>query len=257
MRVSNHTPAKLPGSHLHMTNLIVATLAGIISIVGGIYSLKATVFSSQAYGSLQGVVRDEKIAKPLLLAKVEITTPDGAVVNTVDTNQEGHYLVETIKAGNYLVKFSAPRHITQSETIKIEKNLTSTINVDLVPVEEPTKTVSADGIPQNFKSAAFPAPYPNGVAIPNAISAPVPNTAAQETPVIPQSYDSSVPSSPQIPHTHGRYPRHPRRDASANSYDTPAGTSQTQGSNLTQVGIQLLQDYLSKKSSEGPSSSSQ
>lgn len=78
--------AKNPTSHLHVMNLIVALMAGIISITGGVYSLKNNIFSGQSYGSLQGVVRDSRLAKPLWLAAVEVSTADGAVVNTATSD---------------------------------------------------------------------------------------------------------------------------------------------------------------------------
>ncbi len=137
---SPNTP-KPTGSPLHMMNLVVAMLAGIISIVGGTYTIKNNFFPTQSYGSLQGVIRDGKLAKPLWLASVEVSTTDGAVVNTATTDKEGHYSIDPVKTGSYEVKFSATLHRNQVKTVKIEKELTSTINVDLVPEKDPGDSV--------------------------------------------------------------------------------------------------------------------
>ena len=156
---------KSPTSHLHVMNLIVALLAGIISITGGIYSLKNNVFSGPAHGSLQGIVRDEKIAKPLLLATVEVSEADGAVVNTVNTDQDGFYQIASIKTGNYIVKFTAPRHHTQSKTVKVEKDLQSTINVDLLPEEESFKSIPSEFSRGNFIPVNAPTSTAQGLRI--------------------------------------------------------------------------------------------
>lgn len=233
---ANPSP-KSPTSHLHVINLVVALLAGVISITGGIYSLKNNIFSGPAHGSLQGIVRDEKIAKPLKLAAVEISDLAGAVVNTASTDDNGHYLIEALKTGNYVVKFTAPLHKVETKTIKIEKDLVSSINVDLFP-EAPQANLSpvesAASVRQNI-----PAPY-----VPSGVQTPVPAASSGYSRGA-QTPDLST-STPQNPGSR----RHPRRSYSGDSSGTSSGTSSTssQGDALAQAGTQLLQALISKKS---------
>ncbi len=262
---------KSPTSHLHVMNLVVALLAGIISITGGIYSLKNNVFSGPAIGSVQGIVRDERIAKPLKLASVEISAADGAVVNTATTDDDGHYLIESLKAGNYSVKFTATFHRVETKTVKIEKDVTSTISVDLVPEEQQMK--SALNIPENSVRQNIAAPYvASGVEAPlqtapsyapaqNASPAYVPAQVPAATQYgtaqgMPQDYSQASPS-PYGSQGPGYY-RHSRRYYSGSPAGNNSGVSQnaSQTSGLADVGAQLLQALVSKKSSNSTTTSS-
>jgi len=245
-------------------NLVVATLAGILSITGGIYSLKNNIFSGPVIGSLQGVVRDARIAKPLKLAAVEISGIDGAVVNTASTDDDGHYLIEALKTGNYVVKFTAAFHKPEAKTIRIEKDLASTINVDLVPDEEKMK--SSLSVPENSVRQNIPAAYvASGVQAPMQAAPPygstqnmppggysqAPMAAAPQygsTQGMPQDYSQASPS-PYGPQAQG-YRHHSRRYYSGAPADNTSGVSQnsTQNSGMADVGAQLLQALMSKKS---------
>jgi hypothetical protein len=243
---------KSPTSHLHVMNLVVALLAGIISITGGIYSLKNNIFSGPAYGSLQGIVLDEKIAKPLKLVSVEISGVDGAVVETTATDDEGHYLIEALKTGNYVVKFTAPLHKTETKTIRIEKDLASSINVNLTPenpmiqsaLNIPTEVPLRQNIPAPYSASGSQAPVP----------ATLNNSASQNTPAgYSQTGQEPAPSlpSPQNP----VYRRHSRHGYSSASANTSSGASQStsQSDALVQTGAQLLQSLLTKKSDSSSS----
>lgn len=275
MNQPGNAAPKNPTSRLHALNLVVALLAGVVSITGGIYSLKTNLFSSQEYGSLQGIVRDEKIAKPLLLTAVEVSGTDGVVVNTVNTDGNGQYRIETIKTGNYVVKFTAPRHVVQTKTVKIEKDLTSTVNVDLVPEEQPAAKLFLGTVPQNAGSVYSSGPFQNsdsavsgmiqqgsGTSSPSAMSnmyTPMKrNTLNPQTgsPASSKLYGqgtgrSGFPEPPPSPRSFSHHGQHSAYDGSG---DNSSNTSQSQGSALAQVGIQLFQNYMAKKSENNSSS---
>ncbi len=264
---------KSPSTHLHSMNLVVALLAGIISITGGIYSLKNNLFSGPALGSIQGIVRDEKIAKPLKLATVEISAVDGAVVNTATTDDDGHYLIESIKAGNYVVKFTATFHKPETKTIKIEKDLASTISADLIPDEQQMK--AALNVPEIVTRQNIPAPYgASGVQSPMAVApySGVAQNASQgysQAPASPQYGSaqsasqgySQVPQPADVPRYGAQnqgYRRHQRHYYSNAPVDNTTGVSQntSQSSGLAEAGTQLLQALMSKKSDSSTTTSS-
>ncbi|MEI7751087.1 MAG: carboxypeptidase-like regulatory domain-containing protein [Candidatus Omnitrophota bacterium] len=259
MNAPNNMPSKSPTSHLHVVNLVVALLAGVISITGGIYTLKNNVFSGPAYGSLQGIVRDERIAKPLKLASVEVADLTGAVVNTATTDDNGHYLIEALKTGNYVVKFTAPLHKIESKTIKIEKDLSSSISVDLFPEAQqanlsPVESVAV--VPRNIQASYAPqAAYPPTAPVMSGYNVSKSNPSV---PTASPTYSQTEPG--QDPALSGSqrtgYRRHPRRSYPAESVESSTGTSQSssQGDALAQVGTQLLQAWMSKKSSTTSSS---
>ena len=255
----NQAP-KSPTSHLHVVNLIVALLAGVISITGGIYSLKNNLFSGPQYGSLQGVVRDEKIAKPLKLAAVEISDLAGVVVNTATTDDNGHYLIEALKTGNYVVKFTAPIHKVETKTIKIEKDLASSINVDLVPETSQTNLSAVESmasVPRMITQPYVPAtPYQAPVTVTSYQGAA---PAASSVNTVPSTYPpAEMPQDPSTDPRYSGYPRrHPRRYPG--SYDqttSPDTTTSSQGSALATAGAQLLQALMAKKTEDSPSTTS-
>jgi len=258
---TEHPAPKAPSSHLHSLNLIVAMLAGIISITGGVYSLKNNLFSGPEYGSLQGIVRDEKIAKPLKLVSVEIADLTGAVVNTVSTDDDGHYKVESLKTGNYAVKFTAPLHKVETKSIKIEKNLESSINVDLVPeIPAPTSTLSQEVVAQRLSPAYVSASNYQGTAVStpyqvpstvnsgyNATGNTVPYAASRTSAEPPpdESFQGPPPGSPR---------RHPHRyPGSYNAASSDASNNSSSGSSLATVGTQLLSAFMASKSENSTS----
>lgn len=259
MSQTGHAAAKSPTSHLHAMNLVVALLAGIISVTGGIITLKNNFFAGPAFGSLQGIVRDERIAKPLKLAFVEVSDLAGAVINTATTDDEGHYLIKPLKAGNYVVKFNASLHKTQTKAIKIEKNLESSINADLFPeahqpdlspIESPVEA------PKNIQARYTPeAPY-SAVSTSAASGYQVSqNIPSAPTPPAVYSQEESMDPIMSSPHTRfRRYPRH-RHPLESGDGSSEVSQSTSQGSVLAQAGAQLLQAWLSKKSEEKAASS--
>lgn len=261
MSAPTNKPPPSSTSHLHVINLIVALLAGVISITGGIYSLKNNLFSGPAYGSLQGIVRDERIAKPLKLASVEISDLTGAVVNTATTDDDGHYLIEALKTGNYVVKFTAPLHKIETKTIKIEKDLSSLINVDLFPKTQqanPSSGEYAASVQKNIPASYVPATtYQASASGMPGYNIPQNNPSVPTaSPVYSQGEPMQDPAFSSAPRTGSR--RHPRRSYPAESVESSSGTSQntSQGSALAQAGTQLLQAWLSKKSADNTSTSS-
>jgi 5-hydroxyisourate hydrolase-like protein (transthyretin family) len=240
-------------------NLVVALVAGIISITGGIYSLKNNLFAGQSYGSLQGVIRDSKLAKPLLLVGVEVSTPDGAVVNTAASDQDGRYVIEKLKTGNYEVKFSAPRHTVQTKRVLIEKDFSSKINVDLVPVEEPQKVLPTGPVNENMGvryPVAQPAyPSQSGVTGQGAYASPAPAAYPPNYPVSPNQNGGSPYDSPQVPSTGRRHHRSAPGSAyppqsGTGGYDSSGNSGQSSGSlnsTVEQAGLQLVQELFTKK----------
>ena len=145
-------------NHLQTFNLAVAAIAGILSIVGGVYSLKTNVFASSASGSFKGIVRDQALAKPLWLSSIEVTDEKGHLVDSAESGEDGAYLIKDLKEGDYLVKVSAPRHANRSKPVKIEKGKTASVNFDLAPEQTPyTAPAAYTALP--VQEAYAPASY--------------------------------------------------------------------------------------------------
>ena len=229
---------KNPASHLHVLNLIVALCAGLISIVGGIYSLKANFFTPKT-GTLQGIVRDESIAKPLWLAPVEISEPDGSVAATVSTGQDGRYSLSSLREGEYIVKVSAPRHKVQSKEVKIYSNTATTVNFDLLPGEQksfsPREQLETPGsIPNTYNPPPAPDYEAQPAGLPDSSDTQAPRRRFRRQASRPgwnsqPSEQSTSPSEPYSDTTQTSQPVNPLRDV------------------ITQTLGQMVQDWTSKK----------
>lgn len=124
-------------THLHTAHILFATLASVISVVGGVYSLKSNFFQPKAsYGELAGVVRDERLARPLRLAALEIYDSGEGLVSASSTDDDGVYTLKNLKEGKYRVKASASLHEEQIKNVHIQEGRTSTIDFNLAPIEE-------------------------------------------------------------------------------------------------------------------------
>lgn len=232
---------KNPTSHLHVLNLIIALIGGLISVVAGIYSLKTNVFSSKT-GTLQGMVIDENIAKPLWLVPVEISTLEGSVVTTATTDQQGHYSVKSLMNGHYVVKATAVRHKPQSKNIKIFPNSESNVDFELSPEEQKVPPPISES--SRFQSIPSQQPY----TAPQMAYPPAQQYAQNPT-------DSSAPTQ--------NFRRHRRNSMGstqepADSYSNPYPTDNSNINNgqsgnssgspdLKQIAGQLLQNWASKK----------
>lgn len=232
-----------PTNHLHVLNLFIASIAGLISIVGGVYSIKSNFFVAKT-GALEGIVRDESIAKPLYLARVEISETDGSVIATINTNSEGHYKSETLKEGNYTVKASALLHETQSKEIKVYSGAEAEVNFDLAPKKEKSiiseKTTPISQIPrqQMTPSTSYAAPPISPSSLPSGYVPPAANLPATE------NYSSVQPTRA----FHRRFPRTDTMPSSYNQGGTASGSSNTLASAVSQVAGEFLQSWAEKKS---------
>jgi len=248
---------KFQASHLHVMNLIVATIAGLISIVGGVYTLNSTVFSTPKYGSLEGIVRDEKLAKPLWLTSVEVSAPDGLVVDTVKTNGDGRYQIQSIKEGAYVIKVAAPLHINQTKNVTIERKRTSTIDFDLAPIKKELEVlpITKTSYPSELRPYIQPPQYPQPAAsggtyqtVPAPSSYPYSSQqgmAAGQTGI--NSQGVGVQNQPWQRSPYGGHRRHSMPSTDQGATDT-SNTSQSSGNNVwMQAGAQLLQQLVEKK----------
>ncbi len=243
----NEAP-KNPAAHLHILNLIVALCAGLISVVGGIYSLKANFFSPKT-GTLQGIVRDGSIAKPLWLTPVEVSEANGSVIATLNTDQTGRYALTSLREGDYVVKVSAPLHKIQSKDVKIYSNNASTVNFDLAPEEQ--KSFSRRDRVRAARAA--PNSYDSG-----------PEETGYETPqrTSPYGTGSSYPrrSYRRQSSTGWNSPQdNPINDPSNQGFNGPSDSNTASTANplrdtLTRTVGQFIQDWASKKTENKTSS---
>ncbi len=228
---------KFSGFKLTAVNTLVATLAGIISIMGGLYSLKNSIFQTQqGEGVLAGIVRDEAIARPLKEASVEISNISNFVVSTLYTDQGGRYETGKLKEGPYVVKVSAVRHVSQVKTVTVFRNQTATVHFDLVPVAAEEKE----------SSVARPEFQPAPAYIPPPPPAPVARQVYQPETQAPFYNSREAEQAYYHPQVHN-YPGGPAYPAAQRP---AAGSAVAQ--TIVQTGLELLGNYAAQKNKSQP-----
>lgn len=86
-------------------------------------------------GSITGKVTNAQSGDPISGANVQVSILDssGVVVASILTDSQGDYAVNGLAPGGYTVQVSAPDFQTNSTTVQVQSNQTSTANVELVP----------------------------------------------------------------------------------------------------------------------------
>ncbi|HNV87094.1 MAG TPA: carboxypeptidase-like regulatory domain-containing protein [Candidatus Omnitrophota bacterium] len=233
-----------PVSRLHTLNMVIAALAGIISIVGGIYSLKVNFLSPKpVFGEVAGFVRDEKLGKPLRMATVEITDAGGAVINSLSTDNEGHYVLKELKEGNYEIKAEAVLHIVQKKKISIQGDKASSVDFNLIPIE------GQEFLP-DLPAASPPRTIPTANVSSAGASQPFGNSYPAQNVPTPVSYGGpgSLPASggPAYESQREMYSRSRYPNRRVNSSGVSSGGSSGNMNILLQAGTELVGQMLNE-----------
>jgi Carboxypeptidase regulatory-like domain len=92
---------------LPKVQMIVGLMAGIVSILGALYSVRSPSRPTPLLGELVAVVRDNRSNKPVTDAMVEVLTPTDAVVTRLTTRPEGRARIP-LREGDYRLLVSHP-----------------------------------------------------------------------------------------------------------------------------------------------------
>ena len=93
---------------LSSVQAVVAITAGVLSVVGGAYSLWQNFKPAPATGQVLAIVREWRSEKPVSAATVEILTAKDELVTTLTSPDSGR-LQHALKEGPYRVRVSHPR----------------------------------------------------------------------------------------------------------------------------------------------------
>ena len=106
--------------HLSLAQKVVATLTGIITIVGALYSLY--IFMRPAptpdKGRVEAVIEDAKLGKPLELATVEILSTDKVLIATLMTDSSGRVRYD-LKDGRYNMRITNAGYSSATREIQV------------------------------------------------------------------------------------------------------------------------------------------
>jgi hypothetical protein len=108
---------------------VIGTLAGIISIVGGAFTLVEFVRPVNS-GELVAIVQDAGSRRSVSDATIEVLTTQDAIVATLTPDMTGR-ATQQLKEGVYIVRVSHPRYSAETRRIQVLPRQTTEFRANL------------------------------------------------------------------------------------------------------------------------------
>jgi len=115
---------------LSRAQMIVGLLAGIVSIIGALYSVTQFFRPGPGMGEIVALVQEAKSQKGVPDATIEILTPQNALVATLTPDSLGQAR-RALKEGTYRVRVSHPRFAAEVRQIQVFSRQTVEVKVRL------------------------------------------------------------------------------------------------------------------------------
>ena len=109
---------------------VVGLVAGLVSIAGALFAVtnffKPTPVSNA--GQIVAIVQEAKTEKAITDAKIEILTPQNALITTVTPNYFGKAR-HSLEEGPYRIRVSHPRYTTETRQVQVVKGQTAEVHL--------------------------------------------------------------------------------------------------------------------------------
>ena len=116
---------------LSTVQAVVAIAAGIISVLGGTYTLSSHLRSDPAgTGQIVAIIRELPSDKPVNAATLEVWTPKNELV-TMLTSQENGRVRYSLKEGSYRLRVSHPRFDAENRTIHVASGQSAEVKIEM------------------------------------------------------------------------------------------------------------------------------
>ena len=115
---------------LKRTQITIAILAGIATLILGVYNVKKYVFTETSPGALVAYVRSDA-GEPLARAHVELLNAQNALVTASETKKDGSYAKKDLDPGSYILKVSAAGFEPEVATVQINPKKTADFEIIL------------------------------------------------------------------------------------------------------------------------------
>ena len=117
-------------THLSRLQMVAGLISGLVSITGALYTIPTFFKPAPRTGEIVAIVREAKTEQAITDAKVEILTPQNAVVTTVVPNDLGRARY-SLAEGQYRIRVSHPRFGLEARQVQVVKGRTAELHVQL------------------------------------------------------------------------------------------------------------------------------
>jgi hypothetical protein len=111
---------------------VIGLLAGIFSVVGGVYTGVQYLHRATDTGELVTVVHDARTDRPVIGPNVEVLGADDAIVTTLGAGDSGQ-LRTRLREGTYQVRVTHPRYAPDTRRVRVAAGHTAEVRVQLAP----------------------------------------------------------------------------------------------------------------------------
>lgn len=125
---------------LKRAQIAVGILAGVATLIVGIYNVKKTVFSG-GKGEL-AVTVVSGAGKAMSRPHVDLYGADNALLRSTEGGEDGKFLQKDLDAGSYNVKISHDGFESQTLTVRVDPKRTTDLDVTLQPLPGHSSTGS-------------------------------------------------------------------------------------------------------------------
>lgn len=111
---------------------VIGLLAGIFSVVGGVYTGVQFLHRPSDTGELVAVVRDARTDRPVMGPNVEILGADDAIVTSLGAGESGQVRTR-LREGTYRVRITHPRYAPDTRRVQVGAGRTAELRIQLTP----------------------------------------------------------------------------------------------------------------------------
>ncbi len=115
---------------LKRVQITIAILAGIATLILGVYNVKKYVFTETSPGAFVAYVRSDA-GQPLARAHVELLNAQNAMVAASETKKDGSYSKKDLDPGSYILKISADGFEPEVATVQVNSKKTADFEIIL------------------------------------------------------------------------------------------------------------------------------
>lgn len=119
----------MPKVSLSWFQPVVVVTAGLLSIVGGAYSV-LQIFRPAGAGEVLAIIHESRSGRPVAAATVEILTTQDALVATLMSPENGR-IRQTLKEGSYRLSIKHPDFRDEQRTIQVVSGQTVDVRIAL------------------------------------------------------------------------------------------------------------------------------
>ena len=127
---------------LKRIQITIAILAGVTTLILGVYNVKRNVFSKVGAGEISLKVRSES-GQGINEAEAELYNGQNAIVAASDTDSKGLFEKKGLEAGSYILKIKAKGYEPEAVTVQVDSGKVTDLAIALRAIPTPSTSLSS------------------------------------------------------------------------------------------------------------------